>query len=164
MFMKAIVLCLAAYSFDSTDNKTQWVNICSNIDSVINHSNRNNIEPEALIALTWHETRWRGNQVSTVGACGIAQVIPKYTIPRVSCNDLKDDDIGLEYGAMALRNWLNHANNNLTRAYCHYNSGNNCYTRGLSYARRVKRSYRKIKRVVNNISQYLSINFLRRLF
>ena len=155
MFMKAIVLCLAAYSFDSTDNKTQWSNICSNITSIIRHSSDNEIEPEALIALSWHETRWRNNQVSSVGACGIVQVIPKYTVPRVTCTDLQNSDIGFQYGAIALRNWLNHANNNLTRAYCHYNSGNSCYPRGLTYARRVNRSYRRIKRITRHIKQNL---------
>lgn len=156
MFMEAIILCLAAYSFDATDNKTQWSNICSNIGSVMKHSSDNEIEPEALMALSWHETRWRDNQVSAVGACGIVQVIPKYTIPRVTCRDLQNSDTGFQYGAIALRNWLNHANNNLTRAFCHYNSGNNCYSRGLTYARHVKRSYRRMKRISSNIRQNLT--------
>lgn len=156
MILKYFVLCLASYTFDSTDNKTQWVNVCVNIDSVVSHSTSNNLEEESLIALMWHETRWRNKLVSSVGACGMAQVIPRYTVPRVSCRQLKNPDIGIEYGAIALRNWMNTADNNLTRAYCHYNSGNNCYERGLNYARRVKRSYRRLKRIVRQTNQRIA--------
>ncbi len=159
MILKYFVLCLASYTFDSTDNKTQWVNVCANIKSVVRHSLTNNIEEESLIALMWHETRWRNRLVSSVGACGMAQVIPRYTVPRVSCRQLKNPDVGIEYGAIALRNWMNTVNNNLTRAYCHYNSGNNCYERGLSYARRVKRSYRRLKRIVRQTNQSINRTF-----
>ena len=156
MILKYFVLCLASYTFDSTDNKTQWVNLCSNMNSVVSHSLANNLEEESLIALMWHETRWRNRLVSSVGACGMAQVIPRYTVPRVSCRQLKNPDTGIEYGAIALRNWMNASDNNLTRAYCHYNSGNNCYERGLNYARRVKRSYRRLKRIVRQTNQRIN--------
>lgn len=153
MILKYFILCLASYTFDNTENKTQWINVCVNIDSVVSHSSSNDLEEESLIALMWHETRWRNKLVSSVGACGMAQVIPRYTVPQVSCRQLKNPEIGIEYGAIALRSWMNIADNNLTRAYCHYNSGNNCYERGLIYARRVKRSYRRLKRIVRRTSQ-----------
>lgn len=151
--MEAIVLCLAAYSFDATDDKTQWSNVCTNIGSVIRHSNENNIEPEALMALSWHETRWRNKLVSKAGACGIVQVIPKYTVPRVTCRELQDNNVGFKYGAIALRNWLDYSNNKLSRAFCHYNSGNTCFKRARIYARHVKRSYRRLRKLSNEIRE-----------
>ena len=158
MFIESVILCMTAYSFDLTENKTQWSNICANIRSLITHARSNNIEPEAMLALTWHETRWRGNQTSHVGACGIAQVIPKYTEPRVTCRELQDDNVGLLYGSLALRTWLDHTNDNLRRAFCHYNSGVRCFTRSINYSRIVHRSYRRIKRIKRNYIDALDFN------
>lgn len=151
-----MILCATAYSFDRTDNKTQWLNICSNMDHVIEHSRNLDIKPESLIVLTWHESRWRYGSKSDVGACGIAQVVPKYTQPRVSCRDLKDPEVGLLYGAKALRHWLNITDNHLTRAYCHYNCGNECYSQGLEYARGVMKSYRRFNKIKERITSSLN--------
>ena len=149
---------MTAYSFDLTENKTQWLNICRNVNSLIKHTSNNNIEPEVMMALTWHETRWRSNQTSHVGACGIAQVIPKYTNPRVTCRELQDDETGILYGVLALRNWLNYTDNNLRRALCHYNSGVRCFTRSINYSRLVYRSYRRLMRIKNNYDRMLNLN------
>ena len=151
-----MILCATAYSFDRTDNKTQWSNICANMDHVLHYSKTLDIKPESLIVLTWHESRWRYGSKSDVGACGIAQVVPKYTEPRVSCSDLKDPEVGLLYGAKALRHWLNTTDNNLTQAYCHYNCGNQCFPQGLEYARDVMKSYRRFNRIKKGITAFVS--------
>ena len=155
MLLKSMILCAAAYSFDKTDTKSQWINICSNMDHVLEYSTSLDVKPVSLIVLTWHESRWRYGSRSEVGACGIAQVVPKYTRPRVSCRSLQDPEVGLLYGAKALRQWLNTTDNNLTRAYCHYNCGNECFDQGLDYARDVMRSYRRFNKIKRGIESLL---------
>lgn len=156
MVLKVLILCAASYSLDRTDTKSQWFNICANMDHVLTYSQELDVKPESLIALSWHESRWRPGDKSDVGACGILQVVPKYTNPRVTCQQLKDPEVGLLYGAKALRLWLNKTSNHLTRAYCHYNCGNECFEQGLTYARDIMKTYRKLKRLVTGYEKRVS--------
>lgn len=156
MVLKLLILCAASYSLDRTDTKTQWFGICSNMDHVIRYSNELDLSPQTIIVLSWHESRWRAGDKSDVGACGMMQVVPKYTEPRVTCNDLKDPEIGLLYGSKALRMWLNKTSGNLTRAFCHYNCGNDCYTQGLEYSRNIMRTLKKFNKIVVRIENRVS--------
>ncbi len=162
MFVPGLTLCLASFMFDATPNKTQWEGVCKNIDHIMMSSKAYNVKPSTLIVLMWHESRWKSHKVSPIGACGMAQVLPKYTRPRVTCRQLKNPEVGILYGAKSLRYWIDWSkSDNLTKALCHYNGGNNCYKRSLAYARAIRSSLKKFNRHVNVIDRYIKKVFFR---
>lgn len=59
------------------------------------------------LAVAYHESRCNPQSVSSAGACGIMQVIP-YS-DRPGCTQLKDPEVGIEWGAKILRSYGAHS-------------------------------------------------------
>ena len=130
--------------------------VCKHEKEIIKQSKENKIDPLFYTALLWSESRFTPDAVSKSKACGISQVIPKYTNPRVSCNDLKDPKVGIKYGAKALSFWYySYSKRNKKIAICAYNMGYKCKgedgvkpedTTGYAYATHVLKIYRRLVR------------------
>ena len=121
-------ICLTAYALG-------WANaeqVCLNADTIVEVSERYDIQPEIIVSLVYHESRWNPRARSRAGACGLTQVLPKWTRnPRRTCSELMDNpEISLDTGAKMLYAFLNskrYADGNLKVALCAYNAGySNC--------------------------------------
>tara|TARA_Y100000034_G_scaffold90917_1_gene109598 strand:+ start:1002 stop:1499 length:498 start_codon:yes stop_codon:yes gene_type:complete len=129
---------------------------CKHMDAVVKYSEEYNIDPVILTAMIYAESRWNPKVESRAGACGLTQVIPKWSrkFGYVSCSRLKrDPDMAIRKGAQILDYWINRYNRgNIRLGLCGYNAGYRC--RGKSkildkrghtrYTRRVLKMYRKI--------------------
>ena len=128
---------------------------CKHMDTVVEAAERYELEPELLIALIHHESRWTPTAVSRSGACGLTQVLPKYTKnPRLTCKQLKDPKTSIWAGAKALDYWVHrYGRGRIKTGLCGYFAGFRCRgqtpsVRGMRYSRKVRRLHRKILRKV----------------
>ena len=107
------------------------------------------IKPEILVSLIFVESSFRRKAVSNKGACGLTQVMPKYTgkyspVKNYSCDQLKNPYASIRAGSKILRWWINYHNGDLKRALCSYNAGFRCGKKrkkvskyGMKYASKV---------------------------
>jgi soluble lytic murein transglycosylase-like protein len=145
-------ICLTAYALGFANAEE----VCRNSDTVVELSEQYNIKPEIIVSLVYHESRWNPQTRSRAGACGLTQVISRWTRnPKLSCKQLKDDPaLSLRTGVSMLYSLLNtrrYANGNMKVALCMYNAGpKNCRFggvkwRGNSYARKVLKTSKKFR-------------------
>jgi soluble lytic murein transglycosylase len=136
---------------------------CRYMEHVVDEATKNQIDPAIMLALIYHESRWIPRAKSHAGACGLTQVIPKYTgsrqtrVPKLTCNDLFDPNTSITAGAMTLRHWIySYGRGNTKVGLCGYNAGFRCkgktpHRSGMSYARTVLRTSERINRKVSEL-------------
>ena len=127
--------------------------VCQNADIIVNSAQKYDLEPSLILAVGRVESRWTPAAESYGNACGIMQVLPKYTKnPKRSCEDLKDPKIGIDIGAKKLNYWIyKYGKKNKTTGLCGYNAGFRCKGQdknkgGLNYAKSVLKWERKFNR------------------
>ena len=143
----AHMLCAAMLSLGLPNAETA----CSYSGEVVEASLNNDLDPTVLAALIFVESNWsvRARNRNS-GACGLTQVLPRFTNPRLTCRQLRSDGgLSIRTGARQLADWISratqHRGNSLHRGLCGYNAGNSCFTGeywrspGMRYARRVTR-------------------------
>ena len=114
--------------------------VCDYMPTIIEESNKNGIDPILFTSLIFHESAFRPRVVSRAGACGLTQVIPKYS--DHTCEQLKRPKTSIREGTKALKYWLTRAKGDLVNALCGYNAGNVCINNPNSKrARIVKKNY-----------------------
>jgi len=122
---------------------------CEQMEHVVNAAEDLNFEPEMLVAMIHYESRWTPRAISRGGACGLTQVIPRWTRPRKSCQQLLFPPISIYEGAKMLRRWMDKfGRGSLSRSLCGYNAGYGCRSRrsrGWQYARKIQRMARRIR-------------------
>ena len=142
------VLCIALISMEVPNAEYA----CTQLDHVINAAEDLDFEPELLISLIHYESRWNPDARSRSGACGLTQVIPRWTRPRKTCNQLFFAPISIYEGAKMLRRWTDRfGRGNISKGLCGYNAGYSCSSResrGWRYSRKVRRMARRIKQEV----------------
>ena len=100
---------------------------CDYMEEVVEAAEINRFDAPLLISLIYYESRWKATAVSSRGACGLTQVLPKYTRkPRLTCKQLKDPYTSIYAGAHALGRWLEKPKYTRARALCAYNAGYSC--------------------------------------
>jgi len=145
-------ICLTAYALGFANAEE----VCRQSDTVVQLSQQYEMPPELIVSLVYHESRWNPHARSRAGACGLTQVIPRWTRnPKVSCKQLKDDPVlSLRTGVKMLNNLLRsrrYASGNIKVALCMYNAGpsrcrhNSVKWRGNFYARRVLKTSKKFR-------------------
>jgi len=145
----AELICIAVFSIHMPNADFA----CMHMDAVVEYSEKYNVDPVLLTALIYAESRWNPKVESKAGACGLTQVIPKWSrkFGYVSCNQLKNNPgLSIKKGAQILSYWINkHNRGNIRLGLCGYNAGYRCrkildkrgHTR---YTRRVIKMYRTI--------------------
>jgi soluble lytic murein transglycosylase-like protein len=130
---------------------------CKHMDAVVKYSEKYSIEPVLLTAVIYAESGWNPKAESKAGACGLTQVIPKWTrkFGYVSCRRLKrDPEMAIRKGAQILNYWINKYNRgNVRLGLCGYNAGYRCRDKNkildkrghTRYTRRVLKIYREIE-------------------
>lgn len=158
--MKALFICLAiTAASESGVAKVATANLetaCEQAQHLLDTSYKYDIEPEVLMALIWVESRWNKKAVSRANACGLTQVIPKYSRPRKTCSELKDPETSIVAGAVALNYWITKRNKKKYKeALSCYNAGNKCLNSkyGANYARIVLSKARWYKLKINSYKE-----------
>ena len=123
---------------------------CRHSRQVIEASSKYKLDPYLLTSLIQVESNWKSHVVSPAGACGLTQVVHKYS--KYNCKQLKNPKISIWEGAKKLNYWIyKYGKGNLKIGLCGYNAGFRCKGRsaiksGLTYARKVVTMSNRLKR------------------
>ncbi len=141
----ANLLCAAVMSLGMNNSDM----ICAHSNIIVEHSTEFDVKPEIVVALIESESRWNSNAVSRSGACGLTQVIPRFTGSRAThgipytCDQLKNPMTSIYAGISIFSYWLHRFGNcqvgncnrrNYELGLCGYNAGYTC--RGPNASRR----------------------------
>ena len=136
---------------------------CYNMEVVVDAAERYNVDPAVMVSLIHVESRWVPTAVSRDGACGLTQILPKYTKRsykgKVTCKQLFDTELSIYKGTDILGKYLKRYRRNYKRSLCSYNAGprrcrpNAEENKGHRYANKVMRLARKIRRKVKVIER-----------
>jgi|TARA_R110000824_G_scaffold57604_1_gene156569 soluble lytic murein transglycosylase-like protein len=131
---------------------------CRYMTTVVKASAKYDLEPEILVALIHEESRWKPWAVSSAGACGLTQVLPKYTDPPKLCKELKKPYVSIRLGAKTLNYWVyEYGDGDYEKGLCGYNGGYKCGKRSRYYSKRIMRLARKINASVANERAYRNL-------
>ena len=133
--------------------------ICQWMPTVIKSAEENNLEPTLLAALITVESGWRHKIVSSANACGLTQVIPKYTgkiTRKYTCKQLKNPYASIPAGAKILKWWIDYHKGDVSRGLCGYAAGFRCAGKkplkaGMRYSKKVLSQKQKIERIYNDM-------------
>lgn len=161
MLITAELLCSAIIALNIGGSVERAEYACTHTPQIIEVSEEMGFRPELFVSLIHHESMWNPGAVSENNACGLTQVLPKYTggqpYPlgiggkKLSCDQLKDPQNSIVAGAHALRYWLYQYGRGHERVgLCGYNAGFRCYDissddTGMIYASRVIRTANRIR-------------------
>jgi soluble lytic murein transglycosylase-like protein len=151
--MNTFFICLTAISMNLHNAEV----ICEYSETIIQSAEKYNLDPSLILAVGRVESRWTPKAESYGNACGVMQVLPKYTKnPKRSCEDLKDPVMGIEVGAKKLNYWIyKYGKKNKLIGLCGYNAGFRCKgdngnKTGLKYAKSVLKWKRKISKAMRS--------------
>ena len=164
------VLCAGILALGIGDSSERGEYACTHVPQIVEVSVAYGFRPEIMIALIHYESRFNPGVVSRANACGLTQVLPRYTggrpyprgvgNPRLTCDQLKDPETSILAGARALRYWLHvYGRGSEQTGLCGYNAGFRCKQRtphaaGSRYARRVRAMADRLSGyVVENMSR-----------
>jgi len=145
-------ICLLASQHLEISNYQQSI-ICKHEHEIRKHAKDNNLEPELLAALIFVESSFYPNVVSFAGACGLTQVVPRWTGHKetrgvkYTCKQLKAPVTSIKVGAQILSyNIRVYAKGNENKGLCFYNAGTKCITKKgfykrLGYVKKVRHIY-----------------------
>jgi hypothetical protein len=147
--MNSFFICMAALSLNLHNSDV----ICDNSSLILQESSNNKLKPQLIVAVGRVESRWTPESKSHGNACGIMQVLPKYTKnPKRTCSDLQKPAIGIAVGAKKLNYWIyKYGRGNKKTGLCGYNAGFRCKgenknATGLKYAKSVLKWERKFSK------------------
>ena len=127
--------------------------VCKYENVIIQEANKNNIEPELLASLIYVESSFRTRVVSSANACGLTQVVPRWTggletgRRKYTCSELKNPKTSIKVGAQILGYVIKHyTSGNVPKALCMYNAGTKClkkknFYKKLFYVKKVRMIY-----------------------
>jgi len=132
---------------------------CEHVEALVEVAEQENVDPLVLVALIHVESRWTPQVRSRSNACGLTQVLPKYSAgwrnrfgKRLTCKQLFDPETSIRRGTKILAYYLKKYRRNYRRSLCSYNAGPGRCRRpqpqhkGHRYASKVIRLKRKLKR------------------
>ena len=166
--IKEMLIC---YSLMNMTGVVNQENICNNVKSIHEITQKYKIKPELYVSMLWVESNFNTNIKSYTGrACGISQVVPKYTRPRYTCEELNEDQIAaMEQGARIYSLFKSYSKGEDNLNLCAYNQGYRCkgekgekYVKmGMGYAKKVKKFQNRLNKQIykNKISLKAISNF-----
>tara|TARA_Y100000034_G_C6887059_1_gene407411 strand:+ start:1131 stop:1577 length:447 start_codon:yes stop_codon:yes gene_type:complete len=135
------------------------------MDTVVESAEEYNIDPAVMVSLIFVESRWKPDAVSRDGACGLTQVLPRYSGgfrgrfgKKLTCKQLQDPVTSIQKGTRIFSWWLRrYGRSRYKIGLCGYNSGFRCKgptkVKGHRYARKVLRLSRLLKRRMKRIER-----------
>ena len=134
----------------------QRANVCKYEHEIRIQAAKNGIEPELLASVIFVESAFRTKAVSSAGACGLTQVIPRWTGYRetggikYTCQQLKNPLTSIKVGARILGyNIRVYGKGNVNKGLCFYNAGTKCITEKGFYESSVY--VKKVNKIYNTI-------------
>lgn len=136
---------------------------CENMEHLVETAEEHNLKPSVLVSLIFVESRWSPNAVSRDGACGLTQVLPKYSAgyrnrfgKKLSCRQLKDPETSISRGTKILSYYLKKYRR-YNRSLCSYNAGwTRCKVgspknKGHRYAKKVLKLSKRLRKEMKRI-------------
>ncbi len=158
--MEALIqsICLSISILGMSDSQEKRA--CKYMPAIVKESTRHNIDPVIFVSLIYTESSFNYWAVSNKGACGLTQVMPKYTgkyspVKKYSCEQLKNPYTSIRAGTKIFKWWIKYAerkNGNIRNALCGYNAGfRHCFNKDpklniKKYSNKVLRIARKLRR------------------
>ena len=137
---------------------------CEHMDTVVKSASEYNVDPAIMISLIYVESRWTPTARSQSNACGLTQIIPKYSAgyrnrfgQKLTCRQLYDPAVSINRGTKILSYYLRRYKGNYKRSLCSYNAGwSRCKKpmgthKGYRYAQRVIELSSRIQRLVDRL-------------
>ena len=150
MAITAKVLCAAIIASSGVFGIGGKDRACKHSRQVVEASSKYKLDPYLLTAVIQVESNWKSHVVSPAGACGLTQVVHKYS--KYNCKQLKNPKISIWEGAKKLNYWIyKYGKGNVKIGLCGYNAGFRCKGKsaiksGLTYAKKVVRISNRLKR------------------
>ena len=123
-------LCLGLLAIPGlSDSKKKHA--CKNyVPIIVSASLENDVDPTLMLAVMYVESSYRKRVVSRAGACGLMQILPKYsgiyrkgTRKPYTCDQLKSPNRNINLGVRIYAKLLALADGNENKALCYYNAG-----------------------------------------
>jgi len=162
----AELICVAFVSLGLPNSTTA----CQHMETVVEASHKFNVDPAVMTALIHVESRWNIDARSRSNACGLTQVLPKYTRKfyggHATCRDLFNPRLSIYKGADILGYYLRRYKQNYRRSLCTFNAGaRGCrgkkMQRGTQYARKIIKLAHKLRRRMKRVEEesgFLDVN------
>lgn len=154
IILSALCAVFADPAFHLSEKRQE--SICKILPHVIEESRENNIDPFLLMGLITVESNWQSSAVSSAPACGLTQVMPKYTGGKATagkkytCGELKNPKTSVSVGAKVLSWWIHsYGKGKVSVGLCGYYAGFRCYPpipAGEAYYKKVFNRKRMIER------------------
>ena len=112
----------------------------------------NNIPVELLVGLITVESRFNTKAVSSHGAKGLTQVMPRYHQAKIKGRDIFDPRVGIEVGSLILRDCLNkHAGSHTAALSCYSGSKG---AQAISYQQKVLSESKRFAKFISLQRKY----------
>jgi len=144
----AAALCMAVTNIGMTRSDIA----CKHIKQVVQVAKKYNFDPVIFVALINVESNWNRKVVSKDNACGLTQVVPRYS--KYTCEDLKIPKTSIKEGARMFNYWYHrYGRHSYTIGLCGYNKGHRCKgenpnKNGMRYANKVLNVAKKIRKAL----------------
>ena len=130
---------------------------CTMAPTIVLEAHRHDLPPARVAALIWVESRFNPRAKSRAGACGLTQVIPRWSLDRRTgrrwtCAELMEPHESIRVGTRMLRQMTDrYARSDERVGLCYYNAGNACirnrrWARTMPYVWKVLRMQSRIER------------------
>ena len=141
-------LCASINNFDPPGKKYdlsayQKKTACKLAPHIEESANKNSLDPYIFTALIIVESGFDSKAVSSAGACGLTQVIPRYTggpatlKKKYTCRELFKPKTSIRVGTQILSWWVEYRKGDIRSALCSYNAGFPGCRRAARYAKKV---------------------------
>ena len=163
MSLKALAICAFFHMQDNKalDIKPDTVQlICQNAQLIVDYSEKNQINPELVLSLMWSESRFEPNAVSNHGACGMMQIIPKWS-DNLTCAQLQIPLINIVEGTRQLKFWINdYGKGSTQKGLCAYAAGYKCQesAKAKKYAKNVIIRSDQLRHKLNKVMLLIANN------
>ena len=159
------LLCMAFMALYPQYNEGRIEKACSHFSEVVRVAEERSIDPALMVSLIHHESAWNPRVISRANACGLTQVIPKWTGGRATsgrkytCEQLLNPQVSIPAGTEILSFWIRHyGKGNIKKGLCGYNAGYRCEIdqrkgKGVGYANKVYRTSRRLRALMKNMRE-----------
>jgi len=164
------LLCAATLALNIGGSEDRGQFLCSQMETIVAEAEANNLPPELIVALIHYESRGYPNAVSRSNACGLMQVVPRWTgngkggvnrqtgVPKLTCEQLKDPKTNIKYGTMTLKHWISsYGRGSVKIGLCGYNAGYRCKGKnpnrfGVKYSSLVRNKTVKLRKKMKQLA------------
>ena len=136
---------------------------CQHMETLVTAAEENRVDPVVMLSLIHIESRWSARARSSSNACGLTQILPRYTgsrntgVPKLTCEALYEPTTSIVMGSRTFSYWLRrYAKGDYKVALCGYNKGFRCKGKtphpvGMRYSRSVLRKAKQIRKAMTRI-------------